>query len=63
MIKDLKEFHHADKLMECELKRLETEHNALKLRLKAFKRLLKITLEASFKTFWISAFAGFIQNI
>ncbi len=49
--KRLKEFHHADKLMECELKRLETEHNALETEIESVQKVIKDNVEASFKTF------------
>ncbi len=32
---------HADKLMECELKRLETEHNALETEIESVQKVIK----------------------
>lgn len=49
--KRIKEFHRADKLMECELKRLETEHNALETEIESVQKVIKDNVEASFKTF------------
>jgi len=49
--KRIKEFHHADKLMECELKRLETEHNALETEIESVQKVIKNNVESSFKTF------------
>lgn len=49
--KRMAEFQHADKLMECELKRLETEHNALETEIESVQKVIKNNVESSFKTF------------
>lgn len=45
------QFQRADKLLECELKRLETEHNALETEIESVQKVIKDNVEASFKTF------------
>lgn len=49
--KRIKEFHRADKLLECELKRLETEHSALETEIESVQKVIKGNVESSFKTF------------
>lgn len=49
--KRIKEFHRADKLLECELKRLETEHSALETEIESVQKVIKENVETSFKTF------------
>ncbi len=49
--KRISQFHRSDKLLECELKRLETEHNALETEIESVQKVIKDNVEASFKTF------------
>ncbi len=49
--KRIKQFHRSDKLLECELKRLETEHNALETEIESVQKVIKTNVESSFKTF------------
>lgn len=44
-------FQRADKLLECQLKKLETEHNALQTEIESVQKVIKDNVEASFKTF------------
>lgn len=49
--KRIAQFQRSDKLLECELKRLETEHNALETEIESVQKVIKDNVEASFKTF------------
>lgn len=44
-------FQKADKLLECQLKKLETEHKALETEIESVQKVIKENVEASFKTF------------
>lgn len=44
-------FQKADKLLECQLKKLETEHNAIETEIESVQKVIKTNVEASFKTF------------
>ncbi|MCX4275689.1 MAG: hypothetical protein OSJ27_07940 [Candidatus Gastranaerophilales bacterium] len=44
-------FQRADKLLECQLKKLETEHKALETEIESVQKVIKTNVEASFKTF------------
>ncbi len=49
--KRIAQFQRSDKLLECELKRLETEHNALETEIESVQKVIKTNVESSFKTF------------
>lgn len=45
------QFQKADKLLECQLKKLETEHKALETEIESVQKVIKDNVESSFKTF------------
>lgn len=49
--KRIAQFHRSDKLLECELNRLETEHKALETEIESVQKVIKDNVESSFKTF------------
>lgn len=44
-------YHQADKRLECELQKLETEHKALETEIESVQKVIKDNVEGSFKTF------------
>lgn len=44
-------FQKADKMLECQLQKLETEHKALETELESVQKVIKTNVEGSFKTF------------
>lgn len=44
-------FQNADKRLECELQKLETEHKALETEIDSVQKVIKNNVESSFKTF------------